>query len=156
MSYTKRQFVTEAYAELAFAEYVFDMGPEGLQTGLRILDRMMAEWDAEGVRCRYPLPDSPQDSNLDTETNVFDGANSAIVTNLALRLAKTRGKVPTPEMKIDASRAKKTLIKFLVRVPQMHLTPNTPVGAGYKTWRQGIVSPFFRDGHCEDSCDDDD
>ena len=86
MSYTKRQFINDAFAEIGIANYEFDIQPEESQLALRNLDRMMAEWASEGINCRYPLPDSPSQSDLDEVTNVFDAANSAIVINLALRI----------------------------------------------------------------------
>jgi hypothetical protein len=87
MGYTKRQFVTSAFEEIGLADYVFDLQPEQLEAALRRLDSMMAEWNAAGIRLGYAMPSSPQDSDLDTETNVPDSAWEAIITNLAIRIA---------------------------------------------------------------------
>jgi hypothetical protein len=67
VSYTKRQFITAAFEEIGLASYVFDLQPQDLQTALRRLDAMMAEWNGKGLRLAYPIPLSPEDSDLDTE-----------------------------------------------------------------------------------------
>ena len=75
MGYTKRQFISAAFEEIGLASYVFDLQPEQLESALRRLDAMMADWNAKGIRLGYPLPSSPQDSSLDEETLVPDSAS---------------------------------------------------------------------------------
>ena len=82
MGWTKRQFVTQAFEEIGLASYVFDLTPEQLQSALRRLDTMIAAWNALGIRLGYPLPSSPQDSDLDEPTLVPDWANEAIITSI--------------------------------------------------------------------------
>jgi len=74
MGYSKRQFVTAAFEEIGLASYVFDLNPEQMESALRRLDAMMADWNAKGIRLGYPLPSSPQNSDLDEQTNVPDSA----------------------------------------------------------------------------------
>ena len=87
MGYTKRQFVTAALEEIGLASYVFDLQPEQLQSALRRLDALMAEWNGKGIRLGYPLPSSPQDSDLDEESNVPDSANEAVIPSPTLAKA---------------------------------------------------------------------
>ena len=87
MGWTKRQFIEQAFDEIGLASYAFDLGPEQMQSALRRLDTMLAAWNALGIRLAYPLPSSPQDSDLDEQTNVPDSSNEAIYTNLAIKLA---------------------------------------------------------------------
>jgi hypothetical protein len=54
MGYTKRQFISAAFEEIGLASYVFDLQPEQLQSALRRLDAMMADWNAKGIRLGYP------------------------------------------------------------------------------------------------------
>jgi hypothetical protein len=82
MSYKKRQFISAAFEEIGLASYVFDLQPEQLQSALRRLDAMMADWNAKGIRLGYPLPSSPQDSDLDEDTLVPDSAYEAIICSL--------------------------------------------------------------------------
>ena len=56
MGYKKRQFISAAFEEIGLASYVFDLQPEQLQSALRRLDAMMADWNAKGIRLGYPAP----------------------------------------------------------------------------------------------------
>ena len=85
MGYSKRQFVEAAFEEIGLASYVFDITPSELQAAVRRLDSMIAQWYAKAIQIDYPLADSPQNVDLDTETNVPLTANEAIITNLAMR-----------------------------------------------------------------------
>lgn len=72
MGYSKRQFVAAAFEEIGLASYVFDLQPEQLQSALRRLDAMIADWNGKGIRLGYPLPGSPQYSDLDEPSEVPD------------------------------------------------------------------------------------
>jgi len=135
MPWTKRQFVNQAFEEIGLASYVFDLGPEQLQSALRRLDAMMATWNGKGIRIGYPLPSSPGSSDLDDDTNVPDSANEAIYTNLAIRLAPTYGKQVMPETKMVARSAYNELLMRNAMPPEMQLPGHMPAGAGNKPWR---------------------
>lgn len=140
MGWTKRQFVTQAFEEIGLAAYVFDLNPEQLQSGLRRLDSMMATWNAKGIRLGYPLPSSPQDSDLDEQTNVPDSSNEAIYLNLALRFAPSFGKTPSVDTKATAKAAYDNLLSIAAMPMEMQLPGTLPVGAGNKPWN--IDQPF--------------
>ena len=89
MGWTRRQFVEQAFEEIGYASYVYDLEPEQLESAGRRLDAMVASWNGKGIRLGYPLPSSPELASLDTETEVPDYANEAIYTNLAVKLAPT-------------------------------------------------------------------
>lgn len=137
MGYSKQQFVTAAFEELGLAAYVFDLAPEDLQTALRRLDSMMAEWNAKGIRLAYPLPGSPQDASLTEPSQVPDSANEAIITNLALRLAPGFGKQPMPMTMATAKAAYNTLLSRAAMPEEQQLPGTMPAGAGWKPWRYG-------------------
>ena len=129
MSYTKRQFVTDAFEGAGLASYVFDINSDQLQSAARILDRMIATWNGRGVRLSYPLPSSPESTDLDSETNVPDSANEAIVLNLAVRLGPGYGKTASPDLKKDAKSAYLELLSRHTKPREMQLTA-LPSGAG--------------------------
>ena len=135
MSYTKRQFITAAFEEIGLASYVFDLQPQDLQTALRRLDAMMAEWNGKGLRLAYPIPLSPEDSDLDTETTVPDWANEAVITNLATRLASGYGKAVPPETKMVARQGYNTIMSRAAMPPEQQMPHSMPRGAGRKPWR---------------------
>ena len=141
MGWTKRQFVTQAFEEIGLAAYVFDLQPQQLDSALRKLDAMMALWNGKGIRLGYPLPSSPQDSNLDEETLIPDSANEAIYTNLALRIAGGLGRQPQDVTKA-AARAGYEVLLSRAAMPMEQQFPGTlPVGAGNKPWNN-YDNPF--------------
>jgi hypothetical protein len=142
MAYTKRQIVEQAFEELALAGYVFDLSPEELQAGLRRLDTMMATWEGKGVRVGYPIPGSPDESDLDQSSGLPDGAVEAVYLNLAVRLAASFGKVLSPETKRVAREAYDTLLWPAAQPIEQQLPNTLPRGTGNKPWRTNNA-PFF-------------
>jgi hypothetical protein len=139
MSWTKRQLVVQAFEEVGLAAYVFDLTPDQLQSAMRRLDSMMSTWNAKGIRVGYPMPNSPQDGDLDDETNMPDSATEAVCLNLGLRIAPGFGKLVSPETKIAAKDAYNTLLGRATMPPEMQLNRTIPGGAGYKN----IDRPFM-------------
>jgi hypothetical protein len=143
VGYTKRQFVEGAFEEIGMANYVFDLQPEQLQSALRRLDAMMMEWNAQGIRLGYASPSSPQDSDLDTETNAPDSAWEAVITNLAVRIAPGYGKTVSPDTKMVAKNAINTLMQRATFPLEKQLPATMPIGQGNKPWRWD--NPYYPD-----------
>lgn len=135
MSYTKRQFVNVAFTMIGLANYTYDLQSEQLQTGLKTLDAMMGMWNAKTIYLGYPIPSSPENSDLDEETNVPDSANEAIIYNLASRIAPAFGKQLMPETKQFARYAYETLLSNASKPSEMDYPSTLPRGAGQKPWR---------------------
>ena len=140
MSWTKRQFVLEAFDSIGLASYVFDLQPEQLQSALRKMDSMMATWNGMGIRLGYPLPSAPQDSDIDDPTEVPDSANEAIYTNLAIRIAPSFGKQVPLEVKVAAKQGYNVLLQRATAPIEKQLPGTMPAGAGQKPWR--VDDPF--------------
>ena len=143
MGYSKRQFIDAAFDELGLASYEFDLQPDDLQAALRRLDAMMSEWNGKGIRLFYPVPGSPENTDITQETQVPDSANEAIITNLAIRLAPSRGKQVSMETKAVAKQGYNTLLSIATMPPEMRLPDTMPAGAGHKSWRDQS-DPFLR------------
>lgn len=142
MGWTKRQFITQAFEEIGLAAYVYDLNPEQLDSALRRLDSMISGWNANGVRIGYPLPNSPQDSDIDQDTGVPDFAIEAIYLNLAARLAPAYGKALSPETKQFADMAYNNLVnQTALPTPERQLPNTMPRGQGVKPWRN-FNNPF--------------
>lgn len=136
MSWTKRQFIEQAFEEIGMAQYVFDLTPEQLDSARRRLDAMIAGWNANGVRINYPLPNSPQDSDLDEQSGVPDFANEAIYLNLAVRLGPSVGKNIATETIISADMAYNNLANQVAfPTPERQMPQTMARGAGQKPWR---------------------
>jgi len=140
MSWTKRQIIQQAFDEIGLAPYVFDLTADQLESALRRLDSMIAGWESKGIRLGYPLPSSPQNSDLDSETNMPDVAVEAAFLQLAVRLAPSYGKVVSAETKAAAKQAYDSLLVQFATPPEMHLPAGYPAGAGYKPY--AIDDPF--------------
>ncbi len=141
MSWTKRQFVMQAFEEIGYASYTYDLQPEQLQAGLRRLEALIATWNGRGIRLGYPLSSNPDDAELDVSSNVPDSANEAIYTNLAIRIAPIVGKEIKKETSMAARSSYMELLSRFTK-PQEQQLPNTmPAGAGNKPWRQD--NPFL-------------
>lgn len=135
MSWTKRQIVRQAFSVIGLADYDFDLQPEQLQNALYLLDGMMATWNAKGIPLSYPLPTSPEESDLDDESNIPDRANEAVYLNLANRIATTLGKTTTAELKAAAWYAYNNLLSWAMQPQEMSLPHTMPRGQGNKPYR---------------------
>lgn len=141
MSWTKRELIAEAFAELQLGSD-YDLQPEEMQTALRRLDTMMAMWDAKGVRLGYPLPTGANASDLDQDSGLPDGALEPVYLNLALRIAPGFGKTVSVDTRRNAG-AGYDRLQIDAAQPLPPQQPNTmPRGAGNKPWRP-LSSPFF-------------
>lgn len=129
MGYSKRQIIEESYGEIGMASYVFDLDVDVLQRALRRLDSMMAEWNGRGIRLGYPIPASPDDSDLDELAQVPDWANEAIILNLAVRVAPGHGKTVSPQTLATAKRALDTILAKAAMPPEVQLTGLRGAGA---------------------------
>lgn len=134
MSWTKREIINQAFEEIGYASYNFDLDPEQLQSALRKLDSMMAQWNIRGIRFGYPLSSTPNVSSLDTDSELPDFAIEAVYQNLAIRIAPSKGKMLPRELKSDAKNAYNTLIMLSAKPVEMQIT-GLPRGAGNKPWR---------------------
>jgi hypothetical protein len=142
VGYSKRQFVEEAFAEIGMASYTFDLQPQQLEAALRRLDTMIATWNGKGIRIGYPIPGSPQDSDLDEPTLVPDSANEAIITNLAIRLAPQYGKTVPLDTRTTAKLGYDTLLARATFPLEQQFPATLPLGAGQKPWRYD--TPYVR------------
>lgn len=141
MSWTKRQFVVQAFEEVGYASYTYDIQPEQLQAGLRRLEALMGTWNGRGIRLGYPLASNPDDAELDVSSNVPDSANEAIYTNLALKIAPIIGKTVSMETKQAARSSYMQLLSRFTKPQEQQLPDTMPAGAGNKSWRRD--QPFL-------------
>lgn len=141
MAWTKRQYITEAYTEIGLADYVYDLTPAELQTALRRLDTMMADWESRGIRVSYPMAGTPGASDIDADTACPEKASTAIITNLAIQLAPALGKQVSQGTTATARATLSQLATSTMTIPEMQFPASLPRGAGQKPWR-GYGNPF--------------
>lgn len=133
---TKRYFVMSALREIGIASADFDLQPEELQDALKRLEGMMSTWHSQGIEIGYPMSTS---SDLDDEVSITDAAHEAIVTNLAVRLAPSYGKMASQDTRKVARDGYNVLLIRAARPSEMRIGP-TPVGAGNKSTHRRYVS----------------
>ena len=132
MGYTKGELVHSALNEIGISDYDFDVAPEQTESALRRLDSMIQEWNARGLKLYYPYSTSAGGSSLDTDTELPGSAIEAVITNLAIRIAPSYGKIVSPDTKATARHALNTLYISSSEPREMQL-PSMPKGAGYKS-----------------------
>lgn len=133
-SWTKRDIIQQAYAEIGKAAYEFDLHPEDLQTGLRQLDAMLGMWSGtQGIRIGFAGGDGFGELDVSAEVPLW--AVEALYYNLALRLAPSFGKTPAPTTSINAKAALDALRARCVVPATRQLRGYA--GAGNSAW--GVV-----------------
>jgi len=137
MSWTKGQIIADAFAELALANFDFDISPEEEALALRKLNTMMATWGALSIHLGFHMNASATTVDLDEPSGLPMYAVEAVVQNLAVRLAASKGKTLPRSTLTGAKQAYDALINKVAaeQVQQQQLPSGTPRGAGRKPWR---------------------
>lgn len=131
---TKRELIEMAFEAIGLAAYAYDIQPEQAESARKKLDSMMAQWNGRGIRLGFPVPASPNEGDLDQETNLPDAALEAVYLNLAKRIATGFGKQLTPETKAMAKESFDALMVKAVRPIEMQMPADVPLGAGVRSW----------------------
>jgi len=132
MGYTKLQIIEGACAEIGFASYDFDLQPEQLESFRKRLDALMTYLNGCGIRLGYTPSANPDGGDLQTDSNIPDWANEAIITNLALRIAPMLGKTVLQDTKMAAKRGMNLLHQRMASPPPKVKMGDIPRGAGYQ------------------------
>ena len=129
-----------ALTEIGLSSYAFDLSTDQLNQALIRLDSMMAEWNARGVRLGYPVPGDVGGSSLQQDSGIPDSAQTAVITNLAIQIAPSYGKVVSTQTLTTARQAWNTLLSIAAAPIEMNLGM-VPLGAGNKGTGGSFVVP---------------
>lgn len=132
---TKREIIAQGLEEIGMAEYIFDATPEELQSFLKRLDRIFAQWDGQSIRTGYNLG-----GNIDAKAGIPDTVVNCGALHLAIAMAPSFGKTISPDTRIGAGVAMNTMLTQLHRMPQVPYPDRLPVGAGNK---RGVLEPQY-------------
>jgi hypothetical protein len=144
VAWSKRDIIQQAFTEIGLADYAFDLDPAQFQSALRRLDAMITQWENKGIRLAYPVPVSYANSSLDQSIEGQDTALEALYLNLAMRLAPQFGKTPSPDTKMLAFQAYKTLLAMSAQPVEMQIdNSRVPAGAGNNAYADPLY-PFLR------------
>lgn len=153
MAWTKRLIIQEAYGELGYSHYAFQLKPDQYAKACRSLDLLVRSYtSSKGLTLdEYPIPDSPSGFDLDEEIGVDDYA-MMLVLNLAVRLAPTIGKVPSIETKQEAKRSLLDVMSAQA-TPRSRIHPcDMPMGSGNK-WGWTGYSHYYPGTYGDDDCE---
>ena len=130
---TKRDIINGAFEELGLGSYVYDATPEDYSSALSRLNGMMAEWNSYGVPTGYPMSSSTDVSTLDDQTGIIQPIVEGVKMGLAVRIAPSYGKTPSPATNIAAQRGWNVALRLIGAPPHKRQnTASAPAGAGYK------------------------
>jgi hypothetical protein len=133
---TKRDLLLQAAEEFG-VNSSFDLSPEELQSGLKRLDRLAAEWDGKSIRVGYNFG-----GGLDDPVGIPDTAEGAFASNLAVRWAPGMGKTISVDTKVAAREGFNALYVSMGRIPQVAHNPALPIGTGNRAGvLGGSISP---------------
>ena len=124
---TKREIIAQGLEEIGLAEYDFDASPEEVDSFLRRLDRMAAQWDGVGVRAGYNFA-----GGLDDDAGIPDTVVDSFAQNLAIRMAPSFGKAVSQDTKANAAMAYHAMLTTLAHRPQTPYPAQMPIGTGNK------------------------
>ena len=141
MSWTKRQFVEEAFSEIGMADYVFDLTPSQMNAALKRLDALILFFNSKGIRLGYNAS-TGDISDLDDDSGLPDSAYQAVVAGLAMRLATSFGKKASIDTRQAAQAGLTALMAQSAKPIERQLDRSVPAGAGNKPWRDGS-DPFL-------------
>lgn len=140
MEISKRSLIERGFRAIGLRKSRFPITAEMYQDALEDMDAMLAIWNSsKGVRIGYPLPTTPEDSDLNQICSIPDIAVEPIALNLALRQAPGIGKTVSKEVSDGARDGLSALMGWCASnaIPEIQLTRQTPRGAGNKPGMYG-------------------
>lgn len=121
------------------AEYIFDATPEELQSFLRRLDAIAAEWDGQGIRVGYNFG-----TDIEAQSGIPDTMDDCFAVHLAIRMAPSFGKTLSADTRVAATQSFNAMLVARRVMPQVPIPGNMPIGTGMK---RGVMEPqYFQPG----------
>ena len=125
MAETASSVITDALTDIFVVGAKEPIESVDMQLGIRYLNRMMSELDANGIALGFTVIVNPSDT-----VTVPDGALGGVVSNLATKLAKPFGAAVTQELAIAASDGYKAMLKLGVTIEPSSYPCTLSVGSG--------------------------
>lgn len=138
--WTKQQLIDQAFSEIGFGPD-FNVTADEKENALRRLDSMMAEWNGKGIRVGYALADTPDSSDIASDSGLPDVAVEPVYMNLAIRLAPGYGKTLSQDTRITAKQGYNTLLARSVYPTPQPMPSTMPRGAGNRRYGQYAFYP---------------
>jgi len=138
---TKGAIIDRSFEDLARANYVFDVTAEERISALARLDSLASEWQSKLEDFGYIQPAVQGASDPEDAAGINAADVSAFSSNLALEIAGSFGKTPSPFLLKRASETRSTLFCRYAREVEIPLSDKMPVGAGNRFWFRNRFPP---------------
>ena len=116
MSVTVRRLLSDAYLELGIIRENEELSPEQLSTGIRKLNQMLADWEADGIELGY-YPQTVATANVP----ITAGAERAVTFNVAIEIAGSFGAPIPPSTAKVAAESYRRLERDTIGLVEMSL-----------------------------------
>lgn len=136
---TKSNIVNDAFGELGLSSYVFTLQPEDLNLALTRLEALVAELDVAGIELNWSYAADVSSVSGNVEVDIPPYAYSGIVAQLAINLASSFGKVPSPTTLISAKKGYEAMLAVSALPYPIASNRYVPLGSGNKGWRSRRV-----------------
>ena len=141
---TMREVVEDALEDIGVKKAEVSLQPDELQSGIRRLNDMLAQWNELGITPGYsPL------LNGDDVLNIEPAAIAAAKTKLAIRLAPSYSKTVTPELVENAREAMQYLEAANSHINNVAYPDTLPIGSGNECHSDGTFDRFFNQNNIE-------
>lgn len=135
---TAGDIIRDSLQEILVQDSEQPMTPSETQAAIRYLNRMMASWDLMGISLGFTSI-----TKLSDPVTVADGALSAIVYNLALKLAPQFDIQPSPLLVLNAREAMGAVRSLAVVIEATCLPETLPLGSGNEGETVDSLTHFF-------------
>ena len=122
---TAKSLVNDILREIYVQANEQDVQAVEFETCLRYLNRMMAEFDADGIKLGWTVLTNPADV-----VTVSPGAINGIIFNCALRVATQYDIDVNPILAINAEKGLQTMRKLGVSIGTQNYPSTLPIGSG--------------------------
>lgn len=134
--WTKGEIIKEAFAELGLGAYAYSLQPEDMQTALRRMNLMLAEWDADGINVGYTVVDEPNDDTFTDDSGIGTEFIRGVICSLAVEIAPNYGKTVSRNTASNARRGKAKALRVSAPTPPRKIDYTAvPLGAGNRGQR---------------------
>lgn len=134
---TAETVVKDALQELLVQASEAPIEASEAQTAIRYMNRMMFEFDAQGITLGYTKVD-----NLGDPVTIPDGAYNGVVYNLAIRLASQYGAQVTASLTFAADSGIDAMRRIAVEVLPTQYPSTLPIGSGNE-WDSETWPKFY-------------
>lgn len=134
---TAQSLINDALFELQINEAEQSVEAVDFETAKRYLNRMMAQFDADGISLGYT-----EVNNAADPITVAPGAINGMIYNLAIRLANQYNVAVTEALAANAKLGLDTMRKLSVFVTATPYPGTLPIGSGNE-WDSGRYNTFY-------------